>query len=344
MDDSTTPPVVPAPAYDAHATEAPPDPAPVLPPQTATAPKRKMSAGAKWAIGLGIAFIVIVGGSCALMLSVAGTFDSTPIPMGDSIALIHVDGVIAGTGSTYDGVITPEYMLDQLDQALADDSVKTILLRIDSPGGTVAASQEISMAVSRAAAEKPVVASIGDVGASGAYMVAAQCDEIVAAPGSTVGSIGVIMEIPNVSGLLDKLGVEFTVLTKGENKDVGSPYRSVTPTEAVMLSDQMDIAYEQFIADVAEGREMEEAEVRELATGWAWLGTEALDLGLVDSLGNFDDAIDTAAELGGIEGDPYIVTYEPTYGFEDLFLSLIGLTSRLQAPDAEAVQRLGLPK
>jgi len=334
MEDSSTPPVVSAEEY-----------APATPGATSSPePKRKMSAGAKWAIGLAVVFVVLAVGSCAFVASLGSIFDTSPIPMGDSIALIHVDGVIAGTGSTYDGVITPEYMLDQLDQALADDSVKTILLRIDSPGGTVAASQEISMAVSRAAAEKPVVASIGDVGASGAYMVAAQCDEIVAAPGSTVGSIGVIMEIPNVSGLLDKLGVEFTVLTKGENKDVGSPYRSVTPTEAVMLSDQMDIAYEQFIADVAEGREMEEAEVRELATGWAWLGTEALDLGLVDSLGNFDDAIDTAAELGGIEGDPYIVTYEPTYGFEDLFLSLIGLTSRLQAPDAEAVQRLGLPK
>lgn len=337
MEDSSTPPVVPAQPYTPPSAEPPP-------PGGAPERTRKMSAGAKWAIGLAVAFIVIAGGSCALLFSLAGTFNTTPIPMGDSIALIHVDGAIAGTGSVYDGVITPEYMLDQLDQALADDSVKAILLRIDSPGGTVAASQEITMAVRRAVEEKPIVASVGDIGASGAYMVAAQCDEIVAAPGSMVGSIGVIMEIPNVSGLLDKLGVEFTVLTQGENKDVGSPYRSVTPTETVMLNEQMAIAYDQFIADVAEGRGMDEAEVRELATGWAWLGTEALDLGLVDSLGNYDDAVDRAAELGNIDGEPYIVTYEPTYSVEDLFLSLIGFASRLQPPDAETVQRLGLPK
>lgn len=337
MEDSSTPPVVPAQSYTPPSAE--PAPPGGVPDRT-----RKMSAGAKWAIGLAVAFIVIAGGSCALLFSLAGTFNTTPIPMGDSIALIHVDGAIAGTGSVYDGVITPEYMLDQLDQALADDSVKAILLRIDSPGGTVAASQEITMAVRRAVEEKPIVASVGDIGASGAYMVAAQCDEIVAAPGSMVGSIGVIMEIPNVSGLLDKLGVEFTVLTQGENKDVGSPYRSVTPTETVMLNEQMAIAYDQFIADVAEGRGMDEAEVRELATGWAWLGTEALDLGLVDSLGNYDDAVDRAAELGNIDGEPYIVTYEPTYSVEDLFLSLIGFASRLQPPDAETVQRLGLPK
>ena len=329
MEDSNTPPVVPREVYT---------------PPASPGPRRTMSAGAKWAIGIGIVLIVLVFVACALLASLGRAFDTTSIAMGDSIALIHVDGAIAGTGSTYDGVVTPEYMLDQLDQALADDSVKAILLRIDSPGGTVAASQEISLAVRRANEEKPVVASIGDIGASGAYMVAAQCDEIVAAPGSMVGSIGVIMEIPNVAGLLDKLGVEFTVLTQGENKDVGSPYRSVTPTETVMLNEQMAIAYDQFIADVAEGRGMDEAEVRELATGWAWLGSEAIDLGLVDSLGNYDDAVNRAAELGGIDGDPYIVTYEPVYAIEDLIYDLIGLSSQLKAPDAEAIERLGLPK
>ena len=321
---------------------APAPPAvPVMPPAPQ---KRPMSAGAKWAIGLGAAFVVLTFLSC-VGLVVAMSADNGLGPVtGDSVALIHIDGVIAGTGTIYDGVSSPEYILDQLDQALSDSSVQAILLRIDSPGGTVAASQEISLAVRRAAEEKPVVASIGDVGASGAYMVAAQCTEIVASPGSSVGSIGVIMEIPDVAGLMDKLGVQFTTLTQGEHKDVGSPFRSVTPTETAMLTEQMSIAYEQFIADVAEGRGMSEAEVRELATGWVWLGSEAVDLGLVDTLGNFDDAVDRAADLGGIEGEPYIVTYEADYALEELLWSLFGFSSVRTPIDADSLRRFSLPR
>jgi protease-4 len=341
MDSGQTPSYPPVYAGDAPAPEVPPVPAS---PASAPAPKPRMSAGAKWAIGLGVAFVALIFFSCA-GLAYLGLADSgSSVALGDSIAVIHIDGVIAGTGSVYDGVVTPEYVLDQLDQALADDSVKAILLRIDSPGGTVAASQEISMAVSRASEEKPVVASIGDIGASGAYMVASQCDSIVAAPGSMVGSIGVIMEIPNVSGLLDKLGVEFTVLTEGELKDVGSPYRSATPTETALLQEQMGLAYDDFIGRVAEGRGLDEAEVRELATGWAWLGSEAVDLGLADRLGNWDDAVEEASSLGGIDGEPNLVTFEPTYSVEDLLLSLIGLTSRDLTSEADSLRRLGLPK
>jgi protease-4 len=304
-----------------------------------------MSTGAKWAIGLTVGFVLLTLLSCVGLLVVAATGGGPSIgSYADSVALIHIDGVIAGTGTSYEGVSSPEYILDQLDQALADDSVRAILLRIDSPGGTVAASQEISLAVRRAAEEKPVVASIGDIGASGAYMVAAQCSEIVASPGSAVGSIGVIMEIPNVAGLLDKLGVEFTVLTEGAHKDVGSPFRSVTATESAMLQGQMEIAYEQFIADVAEGRGMSEAEVRELATGWVWLGSEAIDLGLIDTLGNFDDAVDAAADLGGIEGDPYIVTFGYDYSLENLIWDMFGFTSRSRAIDVDALRRIGLPR
>lgn len=306
-------------------------------------PARPMSTGAKWAIGVAVAFVVLTILSC-VGIAVFMVADDDMLSSGDSVALIHINGVIAGTGSVYNGVSSPEYILDQLDRALADSGVKAIVLRIDSPGGTVAASQEITLAVRRAADEKPVVASIGDIGASGAYMVAAQCDEIVASPGSSVGSIGVIMEIPNVAGLMEKLGVEFTTLTQGEHKDVGNPFRSVTPTESAMLQGQMEVAYEQFIADVAEGRGLSEAEVRELATGWVWLGAEAIDLELVDTLGNFDDAIDAAADLGGIEGDPYIVTYEPDTSFEDLLWSTFGFRSPADSIDVDALRRLGLPR
>ncbi|MGB4592488.1 MAG: signal peptide peptidase SppA [Coriobacteriia bacterium] len=326
MDSTTTP---------AYAPPAPPT-APA-PPVVAPQPKKR-----GWLIALIVVGALVLFGCIGSVFLLASFEGGGSVALGDSIALIHLDGVIAGTGSTMDGVITPEAFIDQLDQAEADDSVKAILIRADSPGGTVAASQECAMAIERV--EKPVVVSVGDMCASGAYMVASQCDEIIAAPGSSVGSIGVIMEIPNVSGLLDKVGVEFTILSEGEYKDAGSPYRSITNTESAMFKEQMKMAYDQFIADVATGRDMDEADVRELATGWVWLGTEAKELGLIDSLGNYSDAVDRAAELGGIEGEPGIVTFEPEYRFEDLALSLFGLITNSPAPDAASLERMSLPR
>ena len=321
----------------------PPEPQPVAPysqqqaPQPA--PKKGLSTGAKWAIGLGAAFLLLMLGSCMLMFVILGDTGLSAIPYGDSVAVIYLDDVIAGTSG-----MTPEYVLDQLSQAREDDSVKAIILRMDSPGGTVAASQEIMMAVRKVAEEKPVVTSVGDVCASGAYMVAAQTDEIIAAPGSTVGSIGVIIELVNAEELLDKVGLKFTTLTEGEYKDAGSLYRSLTTTETAMLEEQMSMIQEQFIADVAEGRGMSVGEIRELATGWAWLGSQALELGLVDTLGNYDDAVDRAAELGGIEGEPRIVTYESSDPFADLYLDLLGLIAPRGDIDAESLRRMSLPR
>lgn len=313
-------------------------PPPGMPSQPA--PKKKMSAGTKWAIGLGIGFVLLMAFSCIGSVLILGS-DTGTIATSDSIAVIHIDSTIQGASG---GSGDPEYILDQLDQALADDSVKAILLRIDSPGGTVAASQEITLAVRRAAEEKPVVTSVGDMCASGAYMVASQTDEIIASPGSTVGSIGVIMEVANVEELLNKIGVNFTTLTYGEYKDAGSMYRSLTETETAMLNEELATIGDQFIADVAEGRGMDEDEVRELATGWAWVGSEALDLGLVDSLGNYDDAVDRAAALGGIEGEPNIVSYEYVDPFAGLYSSLLGIVSDAKPVDAESLQRIALPR
>lgn len=341
-------PVPPVAAQQPAGTYAPPYQPRYQPPYAAyppyapaaepAAPKKRRG----WIIALVVVGLLVVGGCAGMFALFSSVETDSTLGFGDSIALIHIDGAISGTGSSFDGVITPEYILDQLDQAEDDPSVKAVLLRIDSPGGTVAASQEIAMAVKRM--QKPVVASIGDVGASGAYMVASQCDHIMAAPGSSVGSIGVIMQLTNLQGLLDKVGVEFTVITKGDLKDTGSPYRSITTTEVALIDEQMEIAYEQFIEDVASGRDMDVDEVRELATGWAWMGTEALDLGLVDSLGNYTDAVYKAAQLGEITGEPNIVSYEYGYGLEDLALNLFGLVDRLSPADAEALQRQSLPR
>ena len=243
---------------------------------------------------------------------------------GRTIAVIPFDGTIAGTGTG----ITPQSFLTLLQRAENDSDVKAIVLRVDSPGGTVAASEEIATYVKQAT--KPIVVSVGDIDASGAYMVSSQADKIIANPGSAVGSIGVITEIPNASGLADKLGVQFKVITAGKYKDAGSPYRALTPEETAMIQGQVDQVYEQFVGIVAEGRDMPRANVTKLATGWAWNGVEAKNLGLVDQIGTYQDALKVAARLGKIEGGNYdtVVYDKPQIG--SLLNALLGIESQLQ--------------
>lgn len=282
-----------------------------------------------WIAGVVVVLLLL---SCACVvptLIALGRMDSRAFDLGsmgqEAVAVIRVDGVIAGTGDYYSGYITPEFFLDKLQQAEDDDRVKAILLRVDSPGGTVAASEELAEYVRTCS--KPVVVSIGDIGASGAYMLASQADEIWAMPGSSVGSIGVIIEIPNVAGLLDKLGVEFQVITAGKYKDAGSPYRELTKQERALIKGEIDDAYKQFIDIVAKGRGMSVAEVTKLATGWAWSGERARELGLIDEIGTYQQALDATADIGGIKGDYDVVTYEDELG--SLLSPLLGLSSRL---------------
>lgn len=302
---------------------------PSAPPQP---PAQKPSRTALWVTLVIVGVIVALVGGCGLSVYFAlggGGSSATTGGFADKIAVIHIDGVIAGTGSTSGGVITPEDFRDQLEQAQDDPDVKAVVLRVDSPGGTVAASEEIAAYVKRS--EVPVVVSIGDVGASGAYMVSSQADRIFAMDGSAVGSIGVITEIPNVSGLLDKVGVKFQVITAGELKDSGSPYRALTPTETALIKGQVDEAYRQFIDIVASGRKktLSKAQVEKLATGWAWSGTEAKRLGLIDQIGTYDDALEEAADLGGIKGSYDVVDYRKET-LSDIFGSIFGTSSGLQ--------------
>ncbi len=326
-----------------------PDAAPRVTPGSDRAPAGRgtaSSTGWKWVVGIVVAlFLVLFACSGLAVVSMLGPDSGPSRGSGDAVALLHLDGVIAGTGSIYSGIVTPEYFVDQLQQAEADPRVKAILIRVDSPGGTVAASQEIAIETARI--DKPIVVSVGDVAASGAYMVASQCDEIIAAPTSSVGSIGVIAQIPNVAGLLDTLGIEFTVLTSGEYKDAGSPYRSLTATETALFEQHLDFAYREFISIVAEGRGMPESEVEQMANGWIWPGAVAEEMGLVDATGTFNDALDRAAELGGIEGEPRIISYrEPDLSW--LFQSLIGLTSPMDRLGGSALEgdtlRQSLPR
>lgn len=300
-------------------------------------PPRRSKAWIGWTIGIVLVLVLVVG-SCALPMFLLFDEDLDLGAMGERVAVIRLDGVIVGTGDYYSGYVTPESFWDMLDQAVTDDSVKAIVLKVDSPGGTVAASEEIARYV--AECEKPVIVSSGDINASGAYMVSSQADEIWALPGTAVGSIGVIAEIPNVAGLLDKLGVEFAVITAGENKDTGSPYRPLTKNERALIQGEVDEAYAQFIELVADGRDMKRSEVESLATGWTWSGERALELGLIDEVGTHRDALDAAAEAGGIEGDYDTVSYEPEY--DSLFRSLIGLSAGLQRLAAVAEDSAGV--
>lgn len=254
-----------------------------------------------------------------------------------SVALIRIEGVISASG-VEGGLIpsagvSPENIIDHLRKADADNDVKAILLRINSPGGTAAASQEIFREVGRT--KKPVVVSIGDIGASGAYYIASAADEIVASPASEVGSIGVIVEAPNYQELFKKIGIDYVVITQGKYKDMGNPNRPLKPEEIAILEEQTKIIYEQFVDDVAKGRNISHEKMLSLATGQTFAGTQALKLKLIDDLGNFRDAVDLAAKLGKIKGEPEIVEYgtmslpdvikslfqSRSFGLKDLFLN-----------------------
>jgi protease-4 len=173
-------------------------------------------------------------------------------------------------------------------------------------------------------------------------MIAAQCDEIIASPSASVGSIGVILQVMDASKALDKLGLEFTVVTSGKYKDAGSPYRALTAEELALLRTDMDLVYEQFIKVVAEGRKMPVEQVRKLATGWAWPGVKAKELGLVDTIGNYSDALRVAAKRGKITGQPRIETYEPD-PFEQLLDQLSSVRRQLEALGGGAVPRQARP-
>lgn len=228
----------------------------------------------------------------------------------DSVAVVPLKGEITES--------SVNELSNMLDNALNDNSVKSIVLDINSPGGGVLPSKEIMYKIRDS--EKPIVARIGESGASGAYYAASATDRIIADEDSITGSIGVSMILIQYYELFDKLGVDVKVITSGERKDIGSPYRNMTEEEEERLQEIVDKIYYHFISDIAENRDMEISDVEEIANGDIYLGSEALEKGLVDELGTLGDAITRAAELAGIEGEPNVkyMYKEPT--FYDLFV------------------------
>jgi len=217
---------------------------------------------------------------------------------GEKVALVELEGAIYNARP----------VVRQFDHYRKQKAIKAIVFRINSPGGGVVPSQEIYEAVKRARdSGKPVVASLGTVAASGGYYVACPADTIVANPGTTTGSIGVIAEFLNMQELLDKIGIRINIIKSGRYKDIGSMHRPMTPEEQKLLQAWVDDTYYQFVDAVALERGLSRKQVLKFADGRVVTGRQAVRLKLVDVLGDYETAIDLAAEMAGIEGEPTIV-------------------------------------
>ncbi len=277
-------------------------------------PKRRPVRTALTVIALiGIGFIA---------LSVLGNFLSEGGWIGgDKVAVIRIEGIILDSRET----------IEELRHYRDNPSVKAIVLRIDSPGGAVVPSQEIFAEVRKTRAEGKikVVTSMGNVAASGGYYIAAATDRIVANPGTLTGSIGVIMELANVKGLLEKFGVQSVVIKSGRHKDMASPFRAMTPEDRALLQTVLDDVHAQFIDAVATGRSLQLEQVKTLADGRIFTGKQAQTVNLVDELGDLHDAIQLAARLVGISGEPRVIETHKRFSWRDL---LQGLYSGSIAP------------
>ncbi len=269
-----------------------------------------------WIIGLTLALLIICGGFVGLGILVANSLgdDSDGLAFGDAVAIVRVEGVIVpgeAPPNPFGGSAAGAYsqrVIDHLQQAEGNEDVKAVILHVDSPGGSVYASDEIYLQVE--AMTKPVIVSMSSLAASGGYYISAPADEIWASPHTLTCSIGVIFQFINVEEFSEEYGVTAVTITSGKFKDVGNPFREFTEADEELLQAIVDEAYDGFVAIVAEGRGMEEAAVREMADGRICTGKQAQEANLVDELGYLPDAIDRAAEVGGIQGEPRIIEYE----------------------------------
>ncbi|OGR83403.1 MAG: hypothetical protein A2901_03485 [Elusimicrobia bacterium RIFCSPLOWO2_01_FULL_54_10] len=232
-----------------------------------------------------------------------------------AVAIVPIYGAISvGQDSPFQAN-SADRLAKRLKALSERPNVKAVVLRINSPGGSVGAVQEIYDEINRLkAAGKKVVVSMGDVAASGGYYIAAPADKIFANPGTITGSIGVIFQLSNVQDLFKKIGVKIEPVKSSKHKDIGSPFRSQSAEEMKILQSIIDDAYGQFVQAIVDGRKMERAKVVELADGRIYSGAQAKSRGLVDELGNLEAAIAKAGELAGIKGKPRVFYDEDPWG------------------------------
>lgn len=288
-------------------------------------------------VGWIIAVILVLGFVTMLVLSTLfGEGDEGPSIGLSRVGVIQIEGVIrdGGRGGLFSGAPGMRAIMQQIREAGRDSDVKSVLLLINSPGGSPAASHAVWEEINKLKARKKVVVCMTDVCASGGYYIASAADKIVAQGSTLTGSIGVIMGGIGYSGLMQKLGLTDQTITAGKYKDVGSGARPMTPEERTYLTAMLQDVYGQFVAAVAEGRKMPVARVRQLAEGRIYTGNQAKAVGLVDDIGNYYDALKIAGKLGGITGEPRVKTYGESKGLlsqlagsESLFKHAFGARS-----------------
>ena len=246
----------------------------------------------------GCAIVALVFAAFFVLIGLISRLDDFSFKTGEKVAVLPVTGLITDSDAT----------IEQLKKFARDDSIKAIILRINSPGGGVGPSQEIYEEVRKLKGKKIVVTSMGALAASGGYYIACGSQKIFANPGTITGSIGVIMQFMNARELIEKIGLKGMVVKSGAFKDIGSPVREMKPEERELLQGVIDNVHYQFIAAVAEGRKMDRGKVAVIADGRIFSGEQAKALGLVDALGNLEDAVAEAGKMAGIKGEPRVVT------------------------------------
>jgi len=266
------------------------------------------------AVGIGLGILMLFLTTVWVFMA---TVSEDGLPTGGpKVAVVEIEGIIV------DGGAVVRELRDHAD----NPSVKAVILRVNSPGGAVAPTQEIFAAVQRVRkGGKPVIASLGAVAASGGYYVATAADRIYANPGSLTGSIGVVMQMVNLEGLLKRVGVEWVVVKAGTYKDAGNIARTMSPEERRMLQALLDDVYSQFVDAVAEGRGLERKEVLAFADGRIYSGQQAMTLKMVDELGGFEDAVEAAGKLANIPGRPRLVYPRKRFSLKDLLENRLGL-------------------
>jgi protease-4 len=331
-------PAAPPPAWGGGGGWGPTPPSMPPPPP----PRRDRLAVAIVAFIFGGLFLVFFGFLVLAYSVVRG--EGPAIATGPRVAIIEVKGPI-GTGA---GGADVDRILKQLRKVAQDDGLKAVVVRIDSPGGAVAPSQELHDEVKKLAQKKTVVCSMGNLAASGGFYVAVACPKVVAEPGTLTGSIGVITQFPKVKGLLDRWDVKMETVKSGALKDAGNPFADMSAEERAYWQSLIDRVYGQFVRAVAQGRGLEEAAVRKFADGRVITGEEAKELKLVDALGNFYDAVELAKQEAKLSGEPHLVYPADERGMflEQLMGSAAGaaadaVASRLRA-EATAAQEPGV--
>lgn len=270
---------------------------------------------------------MVITGIVLAVLTAARGGGSGGFSLGDRIAVIPIEGIITDDRE----------ILEQIRRFREDGSIKGFVIAINSPGGSVGPSQSIYSELRRLRADgdRPVIASIGGVGASGGYYIALGADSIFALPGSLTGSIGVIMELPEIRELMDKVGVDMRVIKSAEHKDVGSMFREMSPGDSAVLNALVQDVYDQFVDAVASERKLQRARLLPVADGRVLTGRQAQRNGLVDRLGNVQDAIATAGRMAGLGSDPEIAFPEedrPTFLDVLLGRSTLGALERFMRP------------